>query len=79
MGVTTGTIILLGFGLGALVGLSQRSTDPRSAEHGEKLRERAIEAQRASAEAARRARDLTALWQETLTAAGKQGLTVQCQ
>jgi hypothetical protein len=59
--------MLLGFGLGALVGMSQGSgrEDPRSTERrvcGARLRERAIEAQRASTIAAQRARELTALY-----------------
>jgi hypothetical protein len=82
--VTSGTaLILLGFGLGALAIMSQDSTrtDPRALSADDQLRERAIEAQRASATAARRARELTTLWleqcarlsdQRTLEASGQQ-------
>jgi hypothetical protein len=58
--------MLLGFGLGALVAVSQRSagTDPRSAPSAALLRARAIEAQRISAVASQRARELAAWWSD---------------
>lgn len=59
--MSTGTFLLLAFGLGAVVGLSNDRTDPRSRKL-EELRARAIEAQQISARASQRARDLTAQW-----------------
>lgn len=52
------TVTLLGLGLGVLL-VSGGRTDPRVLTT---LRDRAIEAQRISAIASRRARDLTAQW-----------------
>lgn len=65
--MTSGTaLILLGFGLGALaiVGQNGPRPDPRALSADDQLRARAIEAQRTSATAARRARELTTLWLE---------------
>jgi hypothetical protein len=59
--VTTGvTLTLLGFGLGAMIMASQ-SSSPRARMT---LRDRAIAAQEDAARAAKRARDLTARWNE---------------
>jgi hypothetical protein len=65
--MTTGTaLILLGFSLGALLVAKQGSPreDPRAPSLNEELRAHAIEAQRASARASQRTRELTALWLE---------------
>jgi hypothetical protein len=65
--MTTGTaFILLDFGLGALLVAKQGSPreDPRAPSLNEELRARAIEAQRASARASQRSRELTSRWLE---------------
>lgn len=67
--MSTGTtLVLLGFGIGALILTSPRTRreDPRAPAPtaDDQLRARAIEAQRASARASQRARELTAQWQE---------------
>jgi hypothetical protein len=56
------TLVLLGFGLGLLMVTKQGS--PRASPLDDQLRARAIEAQKISAIAACRARELTALWLE---------------
>lgn len=60
------TLVLLGFGLGALLiaktGNAREENRPTSL--NDQLRARAIEAQRTSMIAARRARELTSLWYE---------------
>lgn len=60
------TLVLLGFGLGALLVANRGTTreDPRAPSRVNQLRARAIEAQRTSAMASRRAREVTALWLE---------------
>lgn len=59
--MTSGTaLVLLGFGLGALIMAGQSATAPRSST--DELRARVLEAQRISAAASRRARELAALW-----------------
>ncbi len=60
------TLVLLGFGLGALVVASQRNDrgSHRSIADDATLRARAIEAQQISARASQRARELAALWSE---------------
>lgn len=62
--MSTGTFLLLAFGLGTLVGLSQGSNgraDPQPREL-DALRARAIQAQQLSACTSQRARELTAQW-----------------
>jgi hypothetical protein len=63
---TETTLVLLGFGLGALLIAKTGSTreDPRVTFPRNQLQESAIMAQRTSAIASRRARTLTALWLE---------------
>lgn len=59
--------MLLGFGLGALIVAKQGNPrkDPQTPAPDDQLRARAIEAQRTSAKASQRARELTALYQES--------------
>ena len=58
-------LVLLGFGLGALLVANGGNTrEPRPPSLNDPLRARAIEAQRTSMAAAQRARELTALWSE---------------
>lgn len=57
------TLVLLGFGLGALI-LAGQSSPRAEAAPRDALRARAIEAQRISAIATQRARDLAARWSD---------------
>lgn len=73
--MTVGTaLVLLGFGVGALVVAGRPRSSPRVAtptqrDQTEMLRERAEEAQRRSARESQLARDLAAQWSEAVAAA----------
>lgn len=58
--MTSVALTLLGFGLGALIMTGGGQTAPRAS--ADALRDRAIEAQRISAAASQRARELAAQW-----------------
>lgn len=75
--MTTGTaLVLLGFGLGTLLMADQSSprSSPRAAaeSHADELRARVIEAQKISAAASQRARELAALWSRAEDASRKE-------
>lgn len=71
--MTPGTVlVLLGFGLGTLIMAGQSSPRATAESHADELRARVIEAQRISAAASQRARELAALWSRSEDAAQKE-------
>jgi len=73
--MTTGTaLVLLGFGVGALIGAGQAAPrEPQSPRaRADALRERAAFAQQSSARASHHARELTAMWSDAENAARRE-------